>query len=92
MDSYFTEVRDIDGFLHNNNGPASILRCGCKLWYQYGLMHRADGPAIDLVCSFFHDKKRFFLYGTEINYFDFSIQTNHIVCSYCHGFCNQCCF
>jgi len=31
--------------LHNDNGPAYIDSIGTEEWYQYGNLHREDGPA-----------------------------------------------
>ena len=32
--------------LHNEDGPAVILKAGHKYWYKFGRLHREDGPAV----------------------------------------------
>jgi hypothetical protein len=52
-----------NGIRHRDFGPAVIWKSGKKIWYQYGKIHRADGPAIEhngvlsLKEWFFHDLK-----------------------------------
>jgi glycine/D-amino acid oxidase-like deaminating enzyme len=39
-------VRDADGRLHREDGPALILPSGREEWYRHGKLHRDDGPAV----------------------------------------------
>ena len=41
-----TIYRNQQGRLHRVHGPAVIWAGGSKSWYQNGLHHRTDGPAI----------------------------------------------
>ena len=36
-----------NGFLHREDGPASITPGGTKKWLIHGNLHREDGPAIE---------------------------------------------
>lgn len=38
---------ECDGMYHREDGPAAIYPDGTKEWYEFGVLHRADGlPAI----------------------------------------------
>ena len=39
------EIRDRNGQLHRDNGPAVIYPDGTQLWYRNGKRHRDDGPS-----------------------------------------------
>ena len=40
-------VRDAEGLLHNENGPALIVEdFGIEQYYIHGVIHRTDGPAV----------------------------------------------
>ena len=41
------ELRNEQGFLHCENGPAIEWHNGAKEWYRHGKLHREDGPAIE---------------------------------------------
>ena len=40
------ELKDEDGNLHCDNGPAEIWTNSTQFWYQHGKLHRDDGPVI----------------------------------------------
>ena len=37
----------LNGKLHKNDGPCSILSSGSKFWCFQGMDHRSDGPSIE---------------------------------------------
>jgi hypothetical protein len=39
------EYRNLQGELHNDNGPAVVFDSGRKTWFFNGKRHREDGPA-----------------------------------------------
>jgi hypothetical protein len=42
------EIRDRNGQLHREDGPAVIYPNGSYHWYRNGALHREDGPAVIL--------------------------------------------
>lgn len=40
------EIRNSNGLLHRDDGPAVIYSNGMRYWYRNGERHRDDGPAI----------------------------------------------
>lgn len=57
--------RDKDGRFHNENGPARINEFGDKFWYKHGILHRADGPAVELTLRHSENIYIWFLNGKE---------------------------
>ena len=45
----------LKGELHHEDGPAVISPAGTKSWYQNGLRHRIEGPAIELYDRINHE-------------------------------------
>ena len=39
------EIRDSNGDLHRDNGPAIVYPDGTQYWYRNGQLHRDNGPA-----------------------------------------------
>jgi hypothetical protein len=40
------KFKQLDGFLHCEDGPALKYQNGAKFYYLYGKLHRLDGPAV----------------------------------------------
>lgn len=55
----------VDGLLHSGQGPAVVNIYGHMEWYQYGKLHREDGPAVVYPSSI---GNQFFLFGKYLNY------------------------
>ena len=57
-------VRDGDGRIHNDFGPAVIFPDGSTQHYQHGHLHRTNGPAIETTDGTI----RWFLNGIEYKF------------------------
>ena len=56
--------------LHRDDGPATETSDGAKYWYQHGLSHRLDGPAIErtgicIICGWYYNGEKADVYSQE---------------------------
>lgn len=60
-------TRNLNGVLHNEDGPAIEYNNGHRAWYINGKRHRLDGPAIE----YLNGSMEWYINGKYVNKQDF---------------------
>ena len=55
--------RNLEGYLHRDDGPAIEKYDGGKCWYVNNELHRVDGPAVELI----NEEKYWYIEGMLYN-------------------------